>query len=214
MIQFKLVDGKGTGNAARVNGEGEINVVVHPHPPRDEEPIVGTPTPFRQYFTDTGDSSGDNDMLVDGSTTEQCFSISAETEKDIYIGRVSLVIADAGATLNKFGNITALTNGVGFEWISQDLGDTVIHEAMKTNFDFVRLGGGEPSFGDSAGAFRASNVSGTSEAYLPQVDFSDVFGMPWGVRLRKGTTDRLCFLIRDDVTTIDQFDAIGYGIRF
>ena len=206
-INVKVDDGSGKGNTLRINGEGEASVVVHPHPPKDEDPIFGTPVPFRQYFTDDGYSTGDNDMKVDGSTTNQSFFVQAEQEKDIYIGRISIVIADASATLNKFGNITALTNGVLFEWKSQDLGDTVIHEALKSNFDFVRLGGGKPAFG-------ASNVSGSSEGYIPQIDFSEVFGMPWGVRLRKGTTDRLSFTVRDDVTGVDEFDAIGYGIKF
>ena len=186
----------------KINGEGEASVVVHPHPPRDEEAVIGTPLPFRQYFTDDGYSTGDNDMKVDGSTTPQTFFIQAEQERDIYIGRISMVIADASAVLNKFGNLTALTNGVLFEWKSQDLGDTVIHEGLKSNFDFVRLGGGKPAFGDGAGAFRANNVSGTSEGYIPQLDFSEVFGMPWGVRLRRGTTDKLIFTIRDDVTGV------------
>ena len=204
---------KRTGKPVRIGEEGEQYVVVHPHPPKDEV-ATGTPVPFRQYFTDTGLSTGSNDMQVDGATTETQFYIKASQDKDIYIGRVSVVIADASATLNKFGNITALTNGVEFAWVSQDLGTTVIHEAMKTNFDFVRLGGGSPAFGDTAGAFRASNVSGNSEAYIPQIDFSEIFGMPWGVRLRKGTEDRLCFVVKDDTRGVDLFDAIGFGIEF
>lgn len=213
-IPVNLSDGHGTKNQAKVGLEGEVSVVVHPHPPRDENAFVGTPLPFRQYFTDDGYSTGDNDMRVDGSSTNVVFSIQAEQERDIYIGRISIVIADASATLNKFGNITALTNGVEFKWESQDLGETIIHEALKTNFDFVRLGGGKPSFGDAAGAFRAGNVSGNSEGYIPQIDFSEVFGMPWGMRLRKGTTDKLSFTVKDDVQAVDLFDAIGYGIRF
>ena len=147
-IPTKIEDGTGTGHFLKINGEGEASVVVHPHPPRDEDAVFGTPIPFRQYFTDNGYSDGDNDMRVNGSSTNQLFFIQAEQEKDIYIGRVSIVIADASATLNKFGNLTALTNGVLFEWSSQELGTTVIHEGLKSNFQFVRLGGGMPATGD------------------------------------------------------------------
>jgi len=56
-------------------------------------------------------------------------------------------------------------------------------------------------------------VSGTSEAYIPVLDFSTIFGMPWGFRLRKGTTDKLTFTVRDNLSGLDQFDAIAYGIR-
>jgi len=213
-IKVHIEDAHGDGHSVRVGDEGEQYVVVHPHPPKNEIASIGTPTPFRQYFTDTGVSSGDNDMRVDGSTVNQDFFIEAAQDKDIYIKTVNIVIADAGATLNKFGNLTALTNGVEFLWRSQDLGTTIIHEGMKTNFQFVRTALGDPSVGDGTGAFRASNVSGTSEAYIPTVDFAKVFGMPWGVRLRKGTTDRICFKIKDDVTGVDEFDAIGYGFKF
>ena len=158
MISFQLSNGFGDNTKAKVGKEGEVSVVVHPHPPRNEDAVIGTPTPFRQYFTDDGYSTGSNDMKVDGSSTNQVFFIQAEEEKDIYIGRVSIVIADASATLNKFGNLTALTNGVLFEWNSRDLGSTTIHEALKSNFDFVRLCGGKPAYGDGNGAFRANNV--------------------------------------------------------
>lgn len=214
MLPTTVNDARGTGGGLKINGEGEASVVVHPHPPRDEDSVNGTAIPFRQYFTDDGYSTGSSDMKVNGSTTNQSFYIQAEEERDIYVGRVSIVIADASAALNKFGNITALTNGVEFKWTSRDLGETVIHEALKSNFDFVRLSGGSPAFGATTSAFRASNVSGASEGYIPQIDFSEIFGLPWGIRLRRGTTDKLVFTIRDDTSSVDQFDAIGYGIRF
>ena len=112
MIQVGLVDSR-NGNFARVNGEGELNVVVHPHPPKDE---TVTSTPFRQYFTSTGVSTGSSDMLVDGSSTNQEFYISADPLKDLYIKTVSAAIVDASAVLNKFGNLAALTNGLTFVW--------------------------------------------------------------------------------------------------
>jgi len=37
--------------------------------------------------------------------------------------------------------------------------------------------------------------------------------LPWGLRLRKGTKDRLVFTVRDNITAIDQFDAIAYGLK-
>jgi len=85
---------------------------------------------------------------------------------------------------------------------------------LKSNFDFVRLAGGKPSFGDGAGAFRAGNMFGTSEGYLPCVDFDEIFNLQWGLRLRKGTNDRIVLRVRDDVTGIDAFNAQCYGIKF
>jgi hypothetical protein len=208
-LKTEIVDGKGTGQKAKVNREGQLNVIVHPHPPVEEQISA---LPFRQYFTDNGTSSGSNDMLVDGSTNNVNFYIEAQPDKDIYIKTISIRISDASATLNKFGNLAALANGVRFYWESQDVGEIEIHEGLVSNFDFVRLAIGEPSYGDGTGAFRASNVQGTSEGYVPVIDCADVFGLPYGIRLRKGTTDKLVFTVRDNISTIDAMDIIGLGL--
>jgi hypothetical protein len=210
-IRTFLLDGDGKGNTLRINGEGEASVVVHPHPPKGE---VENALPFRQYFTDTGVASGDNDMKVNGSTTNVEFSIKADQEKDLYIKTISVEIADASAALNKFGNLTALTNGLDFKWSSQKEGDITIADTLQTNWDFVRLAGGNPGFGDGAGAFRASNVSGTSEGYTPVLDLASIFGLAYGIRLRAGSTDELVFTVKDDVTGVDSFNIVGYGIKW
>jgi hypothetical protein len=209
MIKTQMIDGHGRGTAAKVNGEGELSVVVHPHPPKDE---VEAPFPYRDYFTTT---AGSNDMRVDGSTTPVHFDIRAVTDYDLYIGSMSVIIADASATLQKFGNLTALTNGMKLEWITQDFGERVLHEGVKTNLEFMRLGGGQPAIGTGSDAFKADLSGGGADAYLPFVDFSAIYGLPWGIRLRKGTTDCLRWTVQDDLSTgIDQFDVIAYGIEF
>jgi hypothetical protein len=166
MLKTNIID-KLTGLSAKVTGEGLLNVVVHPHPPA--EPL--TALPFRQYITDNGLSTGSKSMLVDGSTVEKEFWISASEDHDIYINSISFVIADAGATLNNFGSITALTNGCELVWRTVDLGSEILHESLKSNFDFVRLCNGYPAFGTAADSFRAKNVIGTSEGFLPSLDF-------------------------------------------
>lgn len=211
MLKVNVVDPH-ERNGVKVDSEGAQYVVVHPHPPKDE---FIHPLPYRQYMTDTGLSTGANDMRVDGSVNEQKFYVTAPTsERDLYVGRLDVTIADAGATLNQFGNIGALANGVKFEWVTQEFGVVEINEAMKTNWDFVRLSGGKPAFGDGTAAFRANNVSGTSEGYLTSVDFDEIFNLRWGVRLRRKTEDKLVLTIRDDVTGVDKFDAVAYGIQF
>ena len=210
-IKALIEDGTGRGNKAKVDEDGAMAVVVHPHPPKDE---TDSAFPFRQYFTDNGNGSGNNDMRVNGSATPIDFSVQTNPDKDVYIKSVSIVIVDAGASLSEFGNLPALTNGVEFCWETQDEGIIVIAEALQTNFDFVRLAIGEPSFGDGATAFTASNISGQSEGFLPVLDFQKIFGLPYGIKLRKGTKDRLFFRINDNITNIDEFNAIAYGIKF
>lgn len=195
-----------TGNGMDVSPEGFACTVQAPYPP-----ILGNKfaLPYRAYFL----NGASNDMLVNGTSTSIDFSINSDSKKDVYINSINVIIADGGATLNKFGNIAALSNGIQIIWSTQDYGDVFIHDGIKTNLDFMRLAGGNPSVGTGANAFKADLSGGGADAYIPQIDFSDMFGMPWGMPLRKGSNDKLIFRIRDNVQGLDQLDAIAYGIR-
>lgn len=212
MIDISIKDAFGSGKGLRVSDEGEANVVVHSHPPRAEG---DTPLPLREYLTLNGAGSI-NDMRVNGATSNAIFSVLANTteKRDKYISAISFAIADAGASLNQFGNIGSLSNGFELRWVTDTFGTVVIADSLKTNFEFIRMSGGDPAFGDGTGAFRANNVSGNSEGYIPFVDFDEIFGLKWGFRLRYGTNDRIEMVIKDNVTGVDQFDAIAYGLRF
>lgn len=210
-LEVSIVDSTGEGNSLRVSDEGAASVVVHPHPPVGEQK---TPAPFRQFFTTTGDSTGDNDMRVNGSVNNQLFCVAANHEVDIFIKTVSVYIADAGANLDQFGANAALTNGLLFQHETTDLGTTVINDGLKTNLEFVRLSQGNPAFGSGTGAFQADVSGAGADAYLPTIDFQKTFGLTFGLRLRRNTTDKLAFYVRDDLSTgIDQFDITAYGIK-
>lgn len=199
-VNVGIVDGHGSGNNLKVNGEGELGVVVHTHPPKNESFAA---RPFVSFLTD---SNGSSDMLVNGATTNVEFNISADKDLDVFVKNIAVTIVDAAATLAKFGALTALTNGVLFEWITADLGTTTINSGIKTNFEFFRQALQEPII--------SSNVVGNSEGLLIEIDFAKIFGLRNGLRLRAGTNDKIAFTIRDNVSTMDQFDAIAYGIKF
>lgn len=205
-IDVKITCGN-DASVAGVTAENTLCVQSTGLPPL--EPISSGRV-FKQFLTDDGLTTGSNDMQVDGSTTPVEFWVPAQSKYDLYISNLSFVIADASATLNKFGNITALTNGCDLEYFSEG-GATTIATALKTNFDFVRLTLGYPAFGDGTGAFRASNVESTSEGYIPTLNFRQVFGLEYGIRLRKGTTDKLILRVRDNTTGVDAFNCISYG---
>lgn len=201
MISTTLQDGYGKGYKAKISSEGHLFTVNHPHPPRNEKI---SSYPFQSYFLNSSNSSN---MAVNGATTNQIFSINADTTKDKYIKTVNIIIVDAGQTLQEFGNLNApLTNGVLFEWVTEDLGSTVIASALKTNFDFLRLSQGQPSFNVVTNA-----VPTNLEAFVISLDFQNIFGIPFGLKLRSGTNDRLSFTIRDDCSGVDQYDSISYG---
>ena len=209
-LPVHIIDGYGSGNKLKVNGEGEIPVVIHTHPPIDEQVES---FPFSQYFTDDGSSSGDNDMRVDGSTTTVPFYISAKEDKDVWIKTVSVRISDAGAVLNKFGNLAALTNGVSWEYTNNNLGDVTIQDGIKTNLDFLRVGLASAGIGGTD-AFKADLSGAGADTYLPVIDMTQTFGFHWGIRLRKGSKDKLIFRVNDDLSTgMDQFDILAFGVQ-
>ncbi len=208
-VGFHIKDA-GNNNTLKINGEGEIGVAVHTHPPVNEEVEA---YPFSQWFTDDGLSTGDNDMRVDGSSVNVDFYICASSSVDIFIKSISVQISDQSAVLNKFGNLTALTNGLTFHYATNVLGDIVIQDQIKTNLDFVRLGLSTAGVGDGSSAFR-SDVSGSSaDTYLPIIDLSVTFGFPWGLRLKKGTNDCLGFTVKDNVSGVDVFNIKGFGVQ-
>ncbi len=165
--------------------------------------------PFNAFFSD---EAGSTDMQVAASLVDPVFfEIRPDTDRDRYIKTVQFTIVDQNATLTQFGNIGALPNGTLFEW--DRLGETVLLASMVSNYDHVRLAGGQPSFGDGTAAFRASNVLGTSEAYIPMLDFQLIFGLPWGIRLAAGSDEVLRITVRDDTTGVDGYDCVARGFE-
>jgi hypothetical protein len=186
-------------------------VVVHAHPPTDEVPHT---IPFRQYFTDDGLSTGSNDMIVDGSTTAVEFWIPASSTRNVFVKSISIQISDSGTVaLDKFGALPELTTGISFCHLTQDVGDTVIHEGITTNLEFIRLGMATAGHGDGNTAFQADVSGSGASTYLPNMDLAQAFGTPWGVRLRKGTEDRLVFKVQDALAGLEVFNIIGYGLQ-
>jgi hypothetical protein len=204
-IDTRIVDGSGSGKEATVGSDGDIYTTNIGLPPKEVSAVL------RPFATLLADNTGVTDMLVDGSTIARDFYITAGNNGDRYIQTLAFTIADAGATLNSFGSISALSIGCQLIYEDAELGDVIIAENMKTNFDFVQLCNFEPTFGTAADAFRAKNVESTSEAYVPILDLTDVFGMPYGLRLPGNSTKKLLLRIRDDVSTIDRFDVKAFG---
>jgi len=201
-----------TGQTLKVGKEGEIDVVIHQHPPIDE---VRPALPFRSYFTDDGTTTGDNIMRVDGSVAFVDFYVKASQDYDIYIKYITTEIGDGGTpSLNKFGNLSALFNGVAFLWDTQTEPEYELHEGIKTNKEFIRIASDSAGFGDGVNAFLADVSGGGSEkSYLPNFDTTEIYGLPWGLRLKKGSLDRIVFRVQDNLTGLTTFNAIATGTR-
>ena len=205
-IKSYIEDGKGSGRKAAVTKECGLVVSDLRLPPEDIEVPI---RPFRQFMLNGASS----DMRVSGTAASPIdFVIDSSSDADRYIDSISFVIADQNAVLNNFGSISALTNGIEIFYEDNKLGNVVIADSLKSNFDFIRLcGKGSSPIGADASSYRASNVEGNSEGYLMTLDFSDQFGMPWGIRLPKDSNLRLVLRVKDNTSGVDAFNAIVYG---
>lgn len=202
-----LTDGTGQGFEAKVNKFNSLKVIDQRIPTDDD---VTTLIPIKREFKD---SNGNLDLRVDGSTSYVDYVIEAEEGGDLFIDSISFRIADVNATADKFGNISPLTNGCQLFYSDLNNGEIIIGDSLKTNFDFIRLCQGQPSFGNANDALRIANASGNSEGYIPVLDFSQMFGLPWGVRLRKNTKEKIVIRINDNTSGVDAFDAVAFGIK-
>lgn len=212
MIGVKIVDGEGTGKEMNVGQCGEIPIVIHQHPPRMDDEVA---LPFRQYFTDTGSIGGSNTLAVNGASTPVDFYIKAIDNFDIYIKYISVEIGDGGTpALNKFGALSALSNGVGWYWFTNSLGEYELHEGIKTNKEFIRVGTDTAAIGTGTDAYLADvSGGGTEKSYLPSIDIRESYGLYWGLKLTKSSLDKVIFRVRDDLTGLSTFNIVAYGIR-
>ena len=153
-------------------------------------------------------------MRVNGSTNSVDFWVESDQLQDIWIKSLSIIISDNGASLDSFGALSALTNGVKIAHITTDEGEAIIADDLKTNLDVVRLCLGTPPIGSGTDAFRADTSGSGADSYIPTLDFEKTFGIQWGLRFRAGRTDKLVFTIRDNVSGVDRFDVIAYGLKF
>jgi len=207
MWGFHLFSGRGKKHALKVSEEGTIGVVVHPHPPLSEGVVV---TPYRADFTN---SAGLTQMgtAIGSLTAPIDFSISASDKFDTYVKTISVEITDRSPQARLFGALPRLPNGVQFLWQSQEAGTLGLAQ-FHSNFEFLRVA--PPRWGDGTTVGLISNaVAINDDTYLIDIDTSQRLGPPWGLILRKGTTDKIIFRIRDDLTGLVSFTAIAGGIQ-
>ncbi len=195
--------------SARITDKRVLEVINHGHPPKNETLFA---IPFRQRFAN---DAGATDMAVDGSVTPVDFKVSAITGRDVYLRSISVLIGDGGTpALNKFGSLAALANGVEICYVTQDNGEFVIHDGIKTNLEFIRIGVDTAGIGTGTDAFLADvSGGGTEKSYLPIIDLQETFGLPFGLKLRENSKDFLTFKVNDDLTGLTTFNIIGYGIQ-
>jgi hypothetical protein len=203
MFNFLLLDGKGGKRAAAVNEDQELCTISASHPPFAPQKV----RPLRQYLTTDGTSTGSNDMGIDGSATNVDFWIPAHESNDRYITSLNFIVGyGVSGQPNQWADGTALTNGSRLFYTSA-AGENDIHDGIKSNQDMFRL-----SFSPIPTAWEVRHVNANNDyGYFISMDLTRM-GLPYGVKLDQGTTQKLIMRIRDNAgTDADTFDVIAYG---
>lgn len=206
MINVRIKSGNGNGKELAIDEDGIMPVVIHGHPPTGKESFISVP--FSQFFL----NGTSNDMRVNGATNNVEFKIITNAIYDIYITSITIQISDAGARLDRFGAITALTNGLQFIYKNNELGEFVLQNNIQTNLDFFREATAGKGFGAGTDSWRADIAGGGGvDSYFPELDLKSRYGLPYGLRLVKGSTAELKYKVRDNITALDVFNIKAHG---
>ncbi len=202
MISVGITDGKGT--EVSVSPDGELCNISAPYPPLTEQKVQ----PFRQYLTDDGLSTGSNDMGIDGSSTNVEFWVPSNEANDRYITSLNFIVGyGTSAQPNEWADVTALTNGSRLYYINRH-GEHDIHEGIKSNQDMFRL-----SFSAIPTAWEVRHVNANNDfGYFISMDIT-MMGLPFGIKLDSGSTQKLIMRIRDNAADADSFNCIAYGFE-
>jgi hypothetical protein len=149
-------------------------------------------------------------MNIDGSVTPQTFYVESVNEYDIYITDCILVVADGVVAHNKYGGVTSLTNGIDLE-VTESGETTTVLGNIKTCGQIIAQMGCFWAFGSGTDLNIITNYDpANNDAMI--VPFQPDEVLPYGLRLGRGTNDRMTFRVSDDLTGLvtHTFQVIGY----
>jgi len=202
-IPVYLEDGGNTGSKQHVTAEKAAFVTDAGCPPLLPQKC----RVFREYLRS---AAGALSMDVAGTADAPAeFFVAADADDDRYITAVNFYAGygTTGELFEWFDSGAALANGCQLYYETQ--GDPVyIHDAMITNADILRLC--VPGIMDPA--WESRNFAATNDyGFICTVDLLRMMP-PFGIKLDRGTLQRLVFAIRDDFTAVtDAFNAVCYG---
>ena len=205
MIKSIIKDGKGRGTSLSVDNNRSIITTNSGVPPDSIETIL---KPFSVFMTDL---AGDNNMRVDGSTTNVEFSAGSSSEGDRYIQSIAFTIGDGGIKFELFGALPVLTNGCQLRLSDKKLGDVILGGDLKTNFNIFQLCLFNPAFGNASEAFLIKDAGSSLHAYIPILDLRRTFGLPYGFVIPQDSEKKVIFTVRDDIQAMDQLDIKVFG---
>lgn len=205
-ISVKLQSSAGDQQGSKVTEDEALVVTNLTYPPFGFQ----LSKPFRQFLTLDGTATGSEDMGVDGSVTPQDFYVQADPNNDRYITELSFILGyGSSAPLYDFADLgSALTNGVDIFYTNFQ-GDNDVKTAIKTNAEMLRAT--VDTF--LTNNWQSRNFNAINDyGYMGTIKLSD-FMPPFGIKLDRGSKQRLVVRIQDDLSTVADlfnFNASGF----
>ncbi len=145
------------------------------------------------FFTKLLNGSS-SDMFVNGSSTPVYFEYAPASGQTSYLECLIFQLQDSGTTtFDKFGAITALTNGI-----------TILIKSKGTEYTFANFKNNETImmvFNTHGLITPTSGFIEQSDTYIGAVHFQKP------IKLQNSTGDYIKFKINDNLTAIDHIDA-------
>jgi hypothetical protein len=166
---------------------------------------------FAQFFTDDGTDSGSEDMGISGVAASVDFYIPAKEKEDLYISKIDFLLGYGSSAylFNFVDSGNPLTNGVRIFYTNSKNENSEI-ENLKTNYDFLRFALND---GIIPTAWELRNLGAIADyGYICSVDLTKSM-YPYGVKLDRGTKQRMTITIRDDCTDADLFNCKAFGFE-
>ena len=211
-LKTNIEDGTGGKHQAKVNNKHALLVSYVP----DDVPVIGTPNRIRYYNqilgstgqTDHGSATGS--MNVDGSITPVEFYVDANYDYDIHIMTIVILFADLSVSHNLFGKLNPLING--WNLVAYEEGDTthLVRDA-KTGGEVIAQSGLANPYGNTTTSWELTNWTAGSDAQTILIPVSDY--IPDGIRIGRGSENKLVSVIADDLTDLDEFYVGVIGFR-
>lgn len=160
-----------------------------------------------RYYNDYLYNGAVSNMAVDGSVTSQIFSVEAAGEYDLYITKIQILIASTQIANNKFGDLAALTNGWSLYAVEQGQTTTILDAVTTTGEMTIESGGTFVSL--------ANWNPANDNARVITINLLDAFPFDTlrGLRIGRGSKDRLSALVQDNLTGLAEFTVRVIGTR-
>lgn len=184
-----------------------VSVKTQPAPPTGQ---VNKQQYFQGRLGDAGLNSGVLNMRVDGSVTPESFYVEAHADYDIHIMQVTIIIADSAVNHKDFGHVNALANGWDLKLTEAGTETFLIEKAKTGGQVIVQSGAGRP-FGDGADSFEVINWTGSTDAQMVTLPIGEF--IPNGIRIGRGTLDKLEAIVNDDLTGLTEMYVYLYGYK-